>query len=541
MIAYDSVVPSTGVYGVYTMNSEGSNQVCISCTDSALPQNTNIGNPVWVPGGQYLVIQVQNPNYPNSSTTTPGQGINNNLWIVNADGSNARQLTNLPVNSGVLHAQVSHNGQTLTWAQKLVTKGWEIETAMLNAQAGTLSNIQTYRPGPDPNFYETSAFSLNDDSIYFAANLSGQPVSQINVYLMNLSNQSYIDTSENTTAWNEHGHLSPNGDKLIYASSNGVTQFSHDPQTYTDNDYYIANPDGSDPQRITFFNEILAPEYIAWPTAGVIAGDNDWSPDGTQFVGWVSYPAEDARVGAIVIVTLVLSPPSVSFIGSSASGTSPIAAGQLVSIYGSQLGPTLGFGLQLGPGGVVTNSNSGTQVLFDGVAAPIVFTIATQVNAVVPCSVAGKSSTQVVVEYMGAQSAAFTAALSPAAPGIFTADGSGKGQAAALNQDNSLNSPSNPAQRGSILTFFATGVGATSPCVDGQVYQGTFPTISLPVVVGVGGIGTHIDYSGQAPDLVSGVAQFDIVIPTDATTGVVPLTLEVGGISSMAGVTIAVQ
>ena len=91
------------------------------------------------------------------------------------------------------------------------------------------------------------------------------------------------------------------------------------------------------------------------------------------------------------------------------------------------------------------------------------------------------------------------------------------------------------------MTFYATGVGPTSPCVDEQVYQSNFPTLTLPVVVGVGSSGSQVDYAGQAPDLVSGVAQFDVVIPSDATTGLVPLTLVVGGVFSTPGVTIAVK
>jgi uncharacterized protein (TIGR03437 family) len=233
--------------------------------------------------------------------------------------------------------------------------------------------------------------------------------------------------------------------------------------------------------------------------------------------------------------------PTVSFVASAATGSSPFAAAQIVSIYGSQLGLPAGSGLQLGPGGVVTTTSGGTQVLFGGTAAPILYAGDGQVNAVIPCEVAGQSSIQMVVDYMGAQSAPVTLALGPAAPGIFTADGSGQGQAAALNQDNSFNSPSNPAPRGSIVTFYATGVGPTSPCVDGQVYTSNFPTIPLPVVVGVGSSGAHVDYAGQAPDLVSGVAQFNIEISSDATTGVVPLTLVVGGVFSTPGVTIAVK
>jgi uncharacterized protein (TIGR03437 family) len=47
-------------------------------------------------------------------------------------------------------------------------------------------------------------------------------------------------------------------------------------------------------------------------------------------------------------------------------------------------------------------------------------------------------------------------------------------------------------------------------------------------------------YAGQAPDLVTGIAQFTVVIPDNAT-GVLPLTLVVGGIYSPPGVTIAVK
>lgn len=244
---------------------------------------------------------------------------------------------------------------------------------------------------------------------------------------------------------------------------------------------------------------------------------------------------------AAFLVELTNISPTVSFTASAATGTSPFTAGELISIYGSQVGPSIATGLQLGPSGVVTNSNSGTEVLFDGTAAPIIYTSTSQVNAVIPCEVAGQSSTQMVVEYMGAQSAPVTVPLNPAAPGIFTADGSGQGQAAALNQDNSFNSPANPAVRGSVLTFFATGVGPTSPCVDGATYESNFPTLTLPVTVGVGNSGAQVVYGGQAPDLVSGVAQFNVVIPTDSPTGVLPLTLVVGGVFSTPGVTIAVK
>jgi uncharacterized protein (TIGR03437 family) len=145
-----------------------------------------------------------------------------------------------------------------------------------------------------------------------------------------------------------------------------------------------------------------------------------------------------------------------------------------------------------------------------------------------------------VVQYLGAQSAPFAVPLNAAGPGIFTVNSSGNGQGAVLNQDNSLNGPANPAPHGSAIAIYATGV-PTSPCVDGQIYQSNFPQATSPVVVGVGNIGAHVLYAGQAPGLISGVAQINIVIPNDAPTGVVPLTLLVGGVFSPPGVTIAVK
>jgi len=231
----------------------------------------------------------------------------------------------------------------------------------------------------------------------------------------------------------------------------------------------------------------------------------------------------------------------VSFVGSSATGIAPVAASQLVSLYGTLLGPPAGSGAQIGPDGAVTKSSGGTQVFFDGVAAPILYAGGSQVNTVVPCSIVGRPSAQVVVSYQGTLSPAVTLPLTVSAPGIFTADGSGKGQAAVLNQDYSINGPGNPAARGSAVTLYATGIGVTSPCVDGQTYQNNFPPPTLPVIAGVGNSGAQVLYAGQAPFFITGVAQINVVIPNDTPPGITSLTLVAGGAFSPPGVTIAVK
>ncbi len=297
-----------------------------------------------------------------------------------------------------------------------------------------------------------------------------------------------------------------------------------------------------------------APSLGFLPSGAVVAGSHSlWLVGGFGTGGCASCTLANLISGnayqltpsstseSAVLLELTDISPTVAFVSSAATGSSPFASNQLISIYGSQLGPSVGSGLQLGPGGVVTASNGGTQVTFDGTQAPILYTSAGQVNTVIPCEVAGHSSTQIVVTYQGAQSPSFTLPLSPTAPGIFTFDGSGKGQGAVLNQDYSFNGPNNPAPRGSTIIFYATGIGPTSPCVDGQTYASGFPQPMFPVFVGIGGIGAHVSYAGQAPYLVSGVAQINAVVPSGAPTGSVPLTLLVDGALSPSGVTIAVK
>ena len=97
-------------------------------------------------------------------------------------------------------------------------------------------------------------------------------------------------------------------------------------------------------------------------------------------------------------------------------------------------------------------------VLFNGVSAPLVYAMPTQVGAVVPYAVGG-NSVNVSVQSASAASAPVAVPVAATSPGIFTADGSGRGQAVALNQSGVPNGSSAPAGAGSLVAFFATGEG----------------------------------------------------------------------------------
>jgi len=226
-----------------------------------------------------------------------------------------------------------------------------------------------------------------------------------------------------------------------------------------------------------------------------------------------------------------------------------VAPGEIVSIFGVGLGPAQAVASPILTGsGTVATSAGGTQVFFDGVAAPLLYVGENQINAVVPYEVKSSGSnpiTQMTVQSTSGSFGPVTMPLSAAVPGVFTYDGSGIGQAAALNEDGSYNTVANPAVRGHIVTFFATGAGLLSPpAATGSITPGSppFAAPQLPVSVLVRGANAQIQYVGAAPGYISGLLQINVYMPTDINFGSdVPLLVSFGGFSSQFQVSLAVK
>jgi uncharacterized protein (TIGR03437 family) len=226
----------------------------------------------------------------------------------------------------------------------------------------------------------------------------------------------------------------------------------------------------------------------------------------------------------------------------SASGSAgPVAPGEILTIFGSNMGPQLTT-LVLGSDGRVASTLAGTRVLFDGIAAPLIYTSAGQVSCVTPYSAGGKSTTQIQISYNNVLSTALALPVAASAPGLYTVNQQGSGQAAALNQDNTVNSSTNPAAAGSVVVVYGTGEGQTVPAVpDGTVATSVVPKPQLSVTATVGGKPATIQYAGTAPSFVVGAFQLNLVIPDDTPPGDAAVVVMVGNASSRAGVTVAVK
>ena len=250
--------------------------------------------------------------------------------------------------------------------------------------------------------------------------------------------------------------------------------------------------------------------------------------------------------------TLTVSPapviaPTVAAVQNAASfNSTSVAPGVNIVLQGANMGPATLVAYQASNGAVATTL-AGTQVTFDGIPAPVIYTSSVVASVMVPYEIAGRVSTGMVVNYNGAASTPLQLRVVDTAPGIYTLTQNGSGQGAILDENGTVNSAANPEVAGHIIQIYATGEGQTSPPgVDGRISanQLPLPAPNLPVTVAIGGIevpASDITYAGEAPSIVSGVMQVNARIPLGVGSGAVPVIIRVGGVASQANVTLSVR
>lgn len=249
------------------------------------------------------------------------------------------------------------------------------------------------------------------------------------------------------------------------------------------------------------------------------------SGDREVYVGKVSFTAAPPRS-----VDCVLNAASLA--AGNPRNYSPdgaVSPGEIITLYGHDIGPAAPTGGQVLRGHFPTQIGD-TQLFFDGIAAPLLYAGPYQINAVVPFQV--QKSTALILRRSGVDTGPITLPVSAAVPGVFLQGNPALEMAAATNQDGTLNSAANPAARGSIITFYATGAGTLAPPPgNGEVLPLTLPlpVPSMGASVLIGGKQAPVQYAGSAPGAVAGLLQVNVTVPEDAPTGAaVPLQLYIG-------------
>jgi uncharacterized protein (TIGR03437 family) len=200
-----------------------------------------------------------------------------------------------------------------------------------------------------------------------------------------------------------------------------------------------------------------------------------------------------------------------------------VAAGEVISIYGTNLGPGAGVTSSFNSAGFLPASLAAVQVTINGTPAPLLYVSSTQINAVAPVELTGTAavSMQVTVGTVGTiVLAPFRLAIDAAIPEVFHLT---TGYAAAINQDGTVNSQTSPAKIGSIVSVWASGVGLPLTGADGQEtaaaqsicnYCGIYSTAGATPLQLV-----PLPYAGPAPGTVTGVVQLNFQVSSSQTYG----------------------
>lgn len=304
------------------------------------------------------------------------------------------------------------------------------------------------------------------------------------------------------------------------------------------------------------------PALAVEPDGRILLAGNSTYPDVPLSPGVVfSQAAAQRAVPGVFLAAFDLSTPAagpqLSCVTDAATLAlvGPVAPGQLVTLFGYELGP------QTGVSGSAPNQTSfptslaNVQVTFDGLPAPLLYVSSSQINAQVPFEVAPQASTVMTVSVAPDS----TSAYSTAATRLFAVAGSnpslfidtsvpppncvplafsGFASLVALNSDGSLNGCGNPAKPGSTVTVFLNGVAAEP--------NGFFPITGSITVSNTGPLGNEVDVRGGSalapngdvaslaagplfpvPGSIAGVDQLAIQLPGTAASGLQAVSLAV--------------
>jgi uncharacterized protein (TIGR03437 family) len=293
-------------------------------------------------------------------------------------------------------------------------------------------------------------------------------------------------------------------------------------------------------------------------------------PGSTPYTGTITVAGTSPATGTTIVnVSLTITAPLPVISGiinnaSGAGGTSnvTVSPGEIISLFAptngqSPIGPASSVSLSSttcpSPCTSVPTGMGGVTVTFlpGGYLAPLLYVSAGQINAVVPYEVAKIGNLSVEVKFLGQTSNAFPLTLASTAPGIYTYPSSQQAAAYqyAPNGTGSYNASSTPATAGWTLLLYVTGEGVVvPPATDGAVTVAASappytpqPAAGQPTVLFNNKTPATVSFYGEAPGFVSGLMQMNVVVPPNAGTGEVPVTVTIGGNSTQAGVIVYLQ
>lgn len=219
--------------------------------------------------------------------------------------------------------------------------------------------------------------------------------------------------------------------------------------------------------------------------------------------------------------------------------TGTVAPGERISIFGAGLGPGEGV---TAPTGNLPTTLAGTTVLVDNVAIPIAYVSNLRVDVQLPYVWAPAGVTHFQVSRNGFTTEPVEVDVAYTRPAVYTTQALGVGQLKAINADGKLNGPDRPAEKGSVISLYASGLGNVTPDFTAGTVAPSSPLYysAYPVSASIAGVPCQVQFAGLAPGLV-GIFQVNVRIDPTISSGAKEFLLYSYGSSSQDGVLVYVK
>jgi uncharacterized protein (TIGR03437 family) len=224
-----------------------------------------------------------------------------------------------------------------------------------------------------------------------------------------------------------------------------------------------------------------------------------------------------AAIASAQVPTISMTSAGVG-VTNAASFQSGIAAGGIITIFGTNLGAAPGQTL-IAPGAPWPQQLGNTSVTMNGVIAPVYYVLnqngSEQLSVQAPWSLAGMNSATVMVTTPMGTSTPLTVPVSAAQPGIFLLDGASS--CATHSANGSIVTSTYPAAQGEYVTIYMTGLGVVedAPPTGFAAPGATGSTVDPQVTIGQ--LSAPVSYAGLAPGFI-GLYQVNLQVP--GTSGV---------------------
>jgi uncharacterized protein (TIGR03437 family) len=225
----------------------------------------------------------------------------------------------------------------------------------------------------------------------------------------------------------------------------------------------MLDPAGATLPYSSYLSAGSAPTLALGPDGTLyIAGDAGFDAQTMTYSGFPSPPPNPLTKALLASLNVSAAPAGLNLSGATNAFsllTGPVAAGEIVVLTVPDFKPAQDINVGINERLPLATTLGGTQVLFDGKPVLVVSIAQGKIACITPQDFGANQSTTIQVNANGVLSNPLDVAVATAALGLLSADGSGSGLANARNQDGTLNSPTNPAKRGSTVTIYFTGAG----------------------------------------------------------------------------------